>query len=321
MSHTPEEDEMRRVWALVPFVLVAVALVLDPATARAAWWNLAVQAVLFTLLAAVPGHLTRHVSYVDVAWPWGLVGIGVVTLATAGELTATTVAVALVYLAMGGRMGLWSLAMTVRHGWWKPGSPKAELPRYQYQRRRWERQGFRNEAVSVQYEIWLQGLANASVLAVPAFLVAAGQRPLSAWSVAALALWFASYVLETVADRQKQRFAARGNRATCDQGLWRHSRHPNYFFQWMQWNALVLVALPALPARFHDTSLVVWVLLTAGLFFVSWTLYVTLTKHTGARPAEYYSLRKRPDYARYQATTNMFFPGPVKTPAGNQDAA
>ncbi|MET9231568.1 DUF1295 domain-containing protein [Lentzea sp. NPDC003310] len=303
---------MRRVWAVLPFVLVAVALLLDPATAGAARWNLVVQVVLFTVLAAVPGHLTRHVSYVDVAWPWGLVGIGVVTLVTAPELNAVTVAIAVAYLVMGARMGLWSLVMTIRHGWWKPGAPKAELPRYRYQRRRWERQGFRSEAVSVQYEIWLQGLANASVLAVPTFLVAADSRP-SSWSWVALGLWAVSYVLESVADRQKQRFAASGERGTCDRGLWRYSRHPNYFFQWMQWNALVLAALPSLPGRITATSLV----LVAGLFLVSWTLFVTLTKHTGARPAEYYSVRKRPDYARYQATTNMFFPGPVKVPSGS----
>lgn len=306
---------MRRVWSMLPFALVGAALLLDPGTAGSAWWNLVAQVVLFTFAAAIPGFLTRHVSYVDVAWPWGLVAIGVVTLLTADELGVVTVAVALAYLAMGLRMGLWGLALSVQHGWWKPGARKVELPRYQYQRRRWERQGFRNEAWSVQYEIWLQGLANASVLAVPAFVVAAdGQGSLTVLSGAALVLWAASYVLESVADRQKQRFAAHGKRGTCDQGLWRYSRHPNYFFQWMQWNALVLAALPALPARFHDTSPVVWVLLTVGLFFASWTLYVTLTKHTGARPAEYYSLRKRSDYARYQATTNMFFPGPVKTP-------
>ncbi|GLY51483.1 DUF1295 domain-containing protein [Lentzea sp. NBRC 102530] len=305
---------MPRLSSMLPFALVGVALLLAPATNGSAGWNLLVQVVLFTLAAAIPGYLTRHVSYVDVAWPWGLVGIGVVTLLTADDLTAVTVGVSLAYLAMGLRMGLWSLALTMKHGWWKPGAPKVELPRYQYQRRRWERQGFRNETLSVQYEIWLQGLANATVLAVPAFLVAGDpQRPLSFWSVLALTLWVASFVLESVADKQKQQFAARGSRGTCDTGLWRYSRHPNYFFQWMQWNALVLLAVPSLLTLFSDTVLPVWVVLAAGLGLVSWTLYVTLTKHTGARPAEYYSLRKRPDYARYQATTNMFFPGPVKT--------
>ncbi|MEV6235496.1 DUF1295 domain-containing protein [Lentzea sp. NPDC051838] len=306
---------MQRVWGVLPFVLVGVALLLDPATSGPALWNLVTQVVLFTVVAAIPGYLTRHVSYVDVAWPWGLVGIGVVTLLTGSGLTAVLVAAA--YLAMGLRMGLWGLLMALKHRWWTPGAPKVELPRYRYQRRRWERQGFRNETLSVQYEIWLQGLANASVLAVPAFVVAADpSRPMSVWFVAALVLWAGSFMLESVADRQKQRFAASGSRGTCDTGLWRYSRHPNYFFQWMQWNALVLLALPSLLKRF-ESSVVVAVVLTLGLLLVSWTLYVTLTKHTGARPAEFYSVQKRPDYADYQARTNMFFPGPVKTvPAG-----
>ncbi|HEX8870781.1 MAG TPA: DUF1295 domain-containing protein [Lentzea sp.] len=311
---------MRRIWGLLPFALVLAGLVLDPETAGLARWNLFTQVVLFTLVAAVPGYLTRHVSYVDVAWPLGLVGIGVVTLVAAEELTPVTVAVAVAYLAMGARMGLWGLAMSVKHGWWTPGAKKVELQRYRYQRRRWERQGFRSEAWSVQYEIWTQGFANASALAVPAFVVAADpQGRLSVWTVLALALWVGSYVLESVADRQKQRFVAGGGLGTCDRGLWRYSRHPNYFFQWMQWNALVLLALPSLPARFHDTSPLVWVLLPLGLGLASWALYVTLTTHTGARPAEYYSLRKRPDYAAYQATTNMFFPGPVKPHRANAE--
>jgi steroid 5-alpha reductase family enzyme len=41
-------------------------------------------------------------------------------------------------------------------------------------------------------------------------------------------------------------------------------------------------------------------------------MYYTLVHYTGARPAEYYSVQKRPEYRAYQETTNMFFPGPVK---------
>jgi steroid 5-alpha reductase family enzyme len=45
-------------------------------------------------------------------------------------------------------------------------------------------------------------------------------------------------------------------------------------------------------------------------------MYVTLVYLTGAIPAEYYSVRKRADYKRYQETTNMFFPWfPKKLPS------
>jgi steroid 5-alpha reductase family enzyme len=41
-------------------------------------------------------------------------------------------------------------------------------------------------------------------------------------------------------------------------------------------------------------------------------MYTTLVYYTGAIPSEYYSLKKRPDYKKYQGTTNMFFPGKPK---------
>jgi steroid 5-alpha reductase family enzyme len=92
----------------------------------------------------------------------------------------------------------------------------------------------------------------------------------------------------------------------------RHSRHPNYFAEWMVWNALVIAAIPSWLARSAQDGWVVWILLGLGLLFVSRIMYYTLVHYTGAKPAEYYSVQKRPEYRAYQETTNMFFPGPVK---------
>jgi steroid 5-alpha reductase family enzyme len=98
----------------------------------------------------------------------------------------------------------------------------------------------------------------------------------------------------------------------CNVGLWRYSRHPNYFAEWMVWNALVIAAIPSWLARSGQDGSLVWILLGLGLLFVSRIMYYTLVHYTGARPAEYYSVQKRPEYRAYQETTNMFFPGPVK---------
>jgi steroid 5-alpha reductase family enzyme len=56
----------------------------------------------------------------------------------------------------------------------------------------------------------------------------------------------------------------------------------------------------------------VFVLLGLGLLSVSRFMYTTLVRYTGAVPAEFYSVQKRPEYKTYQETTNMFFPGPTK---------
>ena len=65
-----------------------------------------------------------------------------------------------------------------------------------------------------------------------------------------------------------------------------------------------------LPRLFEDESITIAVLITLGLFFVPSITYQTLAHYTGAKPAEYYSVQKRPGYAAYQQTTNRFFPRP-----------
>jgi len=80
----------------------------------------------------------------------------------------------------------------------------------------------------------------------------------------------------------------------------------------MVWNGLILMALPSLSHLFRTEGVVVATLLTAGLGFVSRLMYVTLVFHTGAKPAEFYFVQKRPEYAAYQRTTNIFFPGPPR---------
>jgi len=68
--------------------------------------------------------------------------------------------------------------------------------------------------------------------------------------------------------------------------------------------------LPSLPHLFASEHVLLAALLTAGLFFISRIMYVTLVYYTGAKPSEFYSVQKRPGYAEYQKTTNIFFPGP-----------
>ena len=58
-------------------------------------------------------------------------------------------------------------------------------------------------------------------------------------------------------------------------------------------------------------ALTFWIIIGMSLLYVSRIMYWVLTFYTGAVPAEYYSLQKRPEYAEYQKRTNMFFPGPI----------
>lgn len=299
-----------RVWIAaqsdLPMLCVLLALTAATPTRQFAATNLAVQAVLCLFIACIPAYRTGVMAYVDIAWSWGLAAIGVQILVFADDRTPAVVALAGVYVAMGARMGVWM----VRH--MVAGFPADDLPRYRYQRRRWRRQGYSGDRLPMQHEILQQAGGNASLLAAPAILVAAHPDLTVVALVLGLALWGGAWALESVADLQKSRFVAGGGLGTCEVGLWAHSRHPNYFFQWLQWHGPVLMAVPAFLSLRDDTPVLGWIVIGVGLLGVSPLMARVLITYTGARPAEYYSVRKRPDYADYQRRVNMFVPGPAR---------
>lgn len=304
---------MQKLRQLVPFVAAWILLLVSTSYSQIAAVNGVLQLLLFALVVCIPTWRTRRMSYVDIGWPWGLVVIGVVTFMMA-EGNATRISlVAGLYIFIGGRMGIFALKL------WRAGALQRELPRYQYQVLRWERAGIQNLALARQVEVLAQGLANASFLAFPALIIAS--NPASSVSIIELVgfgIACAALVFESVADLQKARFISRtktagDRRRVCKDGLWRYSRHPNYFGEWMVWNGLIVMAFPSVRHVFEVENLWLAGLLTAGLIFLSRLMYVTLVHHTGAKPAEFYSLQKRPEYAAYQAETNIFFPGSPRT--------
>ena len=112
---------------------------------------------------------------------------------------------------------------------------------------------------------------------------------------------FAGIAGEALADGQLKRFrddpASKGK--VCDVGLWRWSRHPNYFFEWFGWLAYPVIAIsPDYPFG--------WATLLAPLF-----MYWILVHVTGIPPLEAQMLRSRGEsYRDYQSRTSRFFPRP-----------
>jgi len=276
--------------------------------------NGAVQMLLFAFVVCLPLWRTGRMGYVDIGWPWGVFAIGVVTMLMSKGYSVRVTTVGVVYMFVGARMGAGALVY-----WWKGWLDK-ELPRYLYQRLRWRETDVRHERLMAQIEVLSQGLANASFLAAPAFVIASNPAPsLSPWEAVGLALFASGYVIESVADSQKMLFIHRMNVAgeknrVCDVGLWRYSRHPNYFGEWLVWLGLVVAALPSWLALRDQESTLTWVLLGLMLLYIARLMYWVLNIYSGALPAEHYSAQKRPDYAAYQRKTNMFFPGPPRRP-------
>lgn len=174
--------------------------------------------------------------------------------------------------------------------------------RYRELRLRWRQR----DREQLSFFVFYQAQAVVAwALAVPFVLISFnrsdGLDPLE-WAGAAL--WLGAAVGEAVADRQLARHRADPARrgTTLRSGLWRYSRHPNYFFQWLLWVAYAVMALAA-PWG--------WIGLLSPLLILYLILFVT-----GIPPTEQQALASRgEDYRRYQRETSAFVPWFPKEPS------
>lgn len=309
--------------------------------------NLLTQLAVFIPCVQIPTLMTGRLTYVDIAWPTGLLSMGIVSFFRKIRQLWNTedrindeqedpsarrwsdirgVMISLAYIFQGGRMafGAWTMFFA--------GHMRKEMQRYSYQRLRWSSvgisQGSFAEVVEMQKEAFTQCLANLGPLSVPLALqtsIRAG--PLQLGEVLSWTLWVSSFIWEHMSDLQKVAFAQamkkQGLRKkVCDYGFWKYSRHPNYFGEWMVWVALALASLPSLkhflareatPDGQKKESSVTLMGLRLSLLLVPASMYLCLVHWTGAVPAEHYSMQNRPDYAQYCREVNCFFPGPRRS--------
>lgn len=227
----------------------------------------------------------RNVGVVDVGWTTS-VGAAAVLYAVVGPGDRTR------RWLIAGMVVVWSARLStylLRDRVF--GAP--EDPRYAELRRA----GSLAAAGSFFYFFQAQALL-AVLFSVPALVAAFNPEPrLSAFEVAGLTLWCVALVGEATADRQLARCKARpeSRGKTCRDGLWRYSRHPNYFFEWLVWVGGALFALGS-P---HG-----WIALACPALM----LYL-IFRVTGIPATEAQALRtKGDDYRRYQRTTSAFVP-------------
>ncbi len=139
-------------------------------------------------------------------------------------------------------------------------------------------------------------------------IVLAGQNPnpnLRLQDLIGLVILLAAIVGEAIADRQLRAFKSdpANRNAICDVGLWRWSRHPNYFFEWLLW-----LAYPIIAIDFAGHNPYGWLSLAAPI-----CMYWILVHVSGIPPLEDHMLRSRGEAFRaYQKRTRAFLPLPSK---------
>jgi steroid 5-alpha reductase family enzyme len=296
----------------IPFIACWILLFNSSNFQSIALINGIAQLVLFLFVVCIPIWKTGRMSYVDIGWPWGVALIGLITYCQINTITLSKTLVITAYILIGSRMGLGALKM------WSMGLLKKEFPRYEYQKIRWEKSNKTNTGLAMQVEALSQGLVNASFLAIPIFLISVSHSTqISTLEIIGFTIFVLSLVFETVADYQKLKFlkemkSQNKKNMVCDIGLWKYTRHPNYFAEWMVWNGLIIASIPSYFALFNAEAYWIWILIGIALLYTSRIMYLTLVYLTGAIPSEYFSAQKRPSYKAYQQSTNIFFPGPIK---------
>ena len=141
--------------------------------------------------------------------------------------------------------------------------------------------------------------ALAWLIAAPVAVAIHTPAPLSVWDVLGATLAVFGITFEALADSQLARFKADLANAgrVMAQGLWRYTRHPNYFGEFCVWWGLYLIALGAGGA---------WTVFSPVL------MTVLLLKVSGVALLEKDIAERRPAYRDYVARTNAFFPGPPR---------
>lgn len=242
---------------------------------------LAVMAVVWVLAVRI-----RNAGIVDIAWSlnFSLLALLYATLAS-GFLPRR--------LLIAGMTVLWSLRLGGYLYQRVMGDHPVEDGRYQRLREEW---GARADARFFWF-FELQGVLNL-VLSLPALLASANATPrIHVLEWLAVALWAVGILGEATADRQLDRFRrqAANQGRTCQAGLWRYSRHPNYFFEWLVWLSYFL---------FASASAWGW----ASVYCPLLMLYF-LFRVTGIPATEAQALKSRgQEYREYQRTTSAFVP-------------
>jgi steroid 5-alpha reductase family enzyme len=251
---------------------------------------IAIAALMFsTWLVSLP---LRNASIVDPIWPLGFVLVGWVS-AVVGHADPVRVGVLVGMVSIWGlRLSFHLFSRNIGHG---------EDFRYQSMRRRI---GPRFGLVSLVTVFALQGTLM-FIVSLP-LQFGAGITGRSGISPVLMVLgglvWVVGFLFEAVGDAQLRSFKADPSSAgqVMDRGLWRYTRHPNYFGDACVWFGIFLVGASA--GGWAWIGVVSPIVMTYFLRFVS-----------GVTMLERSMVKRRPAYAQYMERTSAFFPRPPRS--------
>ena len=246
-------------------------------------------AVDFLTLIFVVSRLLKRMDIIDAAWPAVFVVIAVMAAVLNGDFTWGWNVQSLVNVLVciwAVRLGYSIIRRLLK---------TTEDKRYAALRRKWKS----NEALNAYTKVFLPQAFLATVISAAVILVnVAEKEAFSVWTVTGLIVWVVGFSFESIGDWQLRRHLAKHPGTLMTSGLWRYTRHPNYFGEAAQWWGIAIIAC-GLP--FGWLGLISPLIITYLLLFVSG---VPMTEK---------SFVGRRGWTAYRKRTSAFLPLPPKT--------
>ncbi len=247
--------------------------------------NIVASLILVLLVSLVLWRVSVHqnnVGLVDIGWPvffW--LSMTLFFFSNPDPGTVARIGFALT--------SVWALRLALHLAIRNRGQP--EDRRYREIRQRFE-PGFKWKSLFIVF--WFQSIL-AWMLATPLYVAVGSQSDVGLIAISAIFLWSIGFMFETIADLQlfKHQKITRGRNSVLSTGLWRYTRHPNYFGEFCIVWSFFLLAL---------SSSGWWTI------FAPVAMTYSLFHFSGIARMETNIEERRPGYKEYASRTNAFFP-------------
>lgn len=155
-------------------------------------------------------------------------------------------------------------------------------------------------------KFWLAQAITVWILMIPILLATTNGDSWNIFTLIGIIIWLCGFIIESVADLQKLKFTQKpaNKDKWIDNGIWRYSRHPNYFGEILVWFGIYVYSLPNLSTGYRFAGLLSPIFISVLLIFVSGIpiLEKAADKRWGNKPT----------YRAYKRTTSILIPLPKK---------
>ncbi len=249
-------------------------------------------AIIFTYakIIFIISHLRKNHSVADIAYGptfiFAAIGLIIIQLSKAPLSIYTYILFVLIFI--------WAVRLSYRL--YKRNHGKPEDFRHKEQRERWEKKGKTYANIRSYIQLFLIRGFIISIILLPFTISLASSHEPSVWLFIGLLIWIVGFYFETVGDRELDEFMKtkeKHGKEIIDSGLWKYSRHPNYFGESLMWWAIAVIGI---SATYSILPIISPLLITSLMLFV-----------TGVPMIEK-RFAGNPQWESYKKKTNKFLP-------------